>query len=157
MVGFFHRFGRICVTGRVTGDVSEEEFYYGDGNELSQYEQMLEEKRQQTLLQKQIKQYGDDAMRFDPKIAIDSSTMPTEDFQRSYQMRMPGVRHAKTKEKDPLGSLLKAMTHDKCRRTSVRFSEDPPIVPCAQVMPDLNQVMNSRAGPFRLTVPEVGT
>ena len=93
--------------------VSEEEFYYGDGNELSQYEQMLEEKRQQTLLQKQIKQYGDDAMRFDPKIAIDSSTMPTEDFQRSYQMRMPGVRHAKTKEKDPLGSLLKAMKLDQ--------------------------------------------
>ena len=93
--------------------VSEEEFFYGDGNELSQYEQMLEEKRQQRLLENQIKQYGDDAMRFDPKIAIDSSTMPTEDFQRSYQMRMPGVRHAKPKEKDPLGSLLKAMKLDQ--------------------------------------------
>ena len=94
--------------------VSEEEFYYGDGGgELSHYEQMLEEKRQQKLLEKQIKQYGDDAMRFDPKIAIDSSTMPTEDFQRSYQMRMPGVRHAKPREKDPLGSLLKAMKLDQ--------------------------------------------
>jgi hypothetical protein len=28
-------------------------------------------------------------------------------------MRMPGVRHAKTKEKDPLGSLLKAMKLDQ--------------------------------------------
>eukprot|EP01043_Picozoa_sp_COSAG02_P083162 COSAG02_NODE_21239_length_796_cov_213.203730_1_plen_43_part_10 len=42
-----------------------EEFYYGDGGELSHYEQMLEEKRQQKLLEKQIKQYGDDAVRFD--------------------------------------------------------------------------------------------
>ena len=74
---------------------------------------MLEEKRQQRLLEKQIKQYGDDAMRFDPKIAIDSSTMPTEDFQRSYQMRMPGVKHDKTKEIDHLGSLLKAMKLDQ--------------------------------------------
>jgi len=28
-------------------------------------------------------------------------------------MRMPGVRHAKPKEKDPLGSLLKAMKLDQ--------------------------------------------
>ena len=51
----------------------------------------------------------DDAMRFEPTMAMDSSTMPTEEFQRSYQLRMPGVKHAKPKEKDPLASLLKAM------------------------------------------------
>ena len=89
--------------------VTEEEYYFGQGTEPSQYELMLEQKRQEKLLKQQIAKYGDDAMRVDPTMAMDASTIPTEDFQRSYQMRMPGVKHAKPKEKDPLGSLLKAM------------------------------------------------
>lgn len=93
--------------------VSEEEYYFGQGNEPSQYELMLEQKRQQKVLEQQIRKYGDDAMRVDPKMAMDASTMPVEDFQRSYQMRMPGVKHAKPKEKDPLGSLMKAMKLDQ--------------------------------------------
>ena len=90
-------------------DMPEDEYYYAEDGEPSDYEKMVEEKRQERLLKQQIKQYGDDAMRFDPTMAIDSSTIPTEEFQRSYQMRMPGVKHTKTKEKDPLASLLKAM------------------------------------------------
>ena len=87
----------------------DDEFFFADAGEPSEYERMLEEKRQERLLKQQIKQYGDDAMRFEPTMAMDSSTMPTEEFQRSYQMRMPGVKHAKPKEKDPLASLMKAM------------------------------------------------
>ena len=87
----------------------DDEFFFADAGEPSEYERMLEEKRQERLLKQQIKQYGDDAMRFEPTMAMDSSTMPTEEFQRSYQLRMPGVKHAKPKEKDPLASLLKAM------------------------------------------------
>ena len=87
----------------------DDEFFFADAGEPSEYERMLEEKRQERLLKQQIKQYGDDAMRFEPTMAVDSSTMPTEEFQRSYQLRMPGVKHAKPKEKDPLASLLKAM------------------------------------------------
>ena len=48
-------------------------------------------------------------MRVEPTMAMDSSTIPVEDFQRSYQLRMPGVQHPRKKEKDPLASLLKAM------------------------------------------------
>ena len=87
----------------------EEEYFFGEGNEPSEYERLVEQKRQERLLKQQIKQYGDDAMRVEPTMAMDASTIPTEDFQRSYQMRMPGVRHAKPKEKDPLASLIKAM------------------------------------------------
>jgi hypothetical protein len=89
--------------------VTDEEFYMRDGGEPSEYEQMVEQKRQERLLKQQIKKYGDDAMRVEPTMAMDSSTMPMEDFQRSYQLRMPGVKHAKPKEKDPLASLLNAM------------------------------------------------
>ena len=86
----------------------DEEYYYGVGNEPSEYEQMLESKRQQRLLDRQIEQYGDDAMRTDARLASDSGSIPTEEFQRSYQMRIPGVKHAKAPDKDPLRSLLKA-------------------------------------------------
>ena len=97
----------------------DEEYYYGVGNEPSEYEQMLESKRQQRLLDRQIEQYGDDAMRTDARLASDSGSIPTEEFQRSYQMRIPGVKHAKAPDKDPLRSLLKAMGQStgrkKCR------------------------------------------
>ena len=89
--------------------VTDEEFYMRDGGEPSEYERLIEEKRQERLLKQQIKKYGDDAMRVEPAMAMDSSTIPVEDFQRSYQLRMPGVQHPKKKEKDPLASLLKAM------------------------------------------------
>jgi hypothetical protein len=89
--------------------MTDDEFYMQDGGEPSEYERMVEEKRMERLLKQQIKKYGEDAMRLEPSMAIDSSTMPVEDFQRSYQLRMPGVQHPKKKDKDPLASLLKAM------------------------------------------------
>jgi len=94
----------------------DEEYYYGVGNEPSEYEQMLESKRQQRLLDRQIEQYGDDAMRTDARLASDSGSIPTEEFQRSYQMRIPGVKHAKAADKDPLRSLLKAMGQSTGRK-----------------------------------------
>lgn len=93
--------------------MTEEEYYMGDGGEPSEHEKLIEEKRMERLLKMQIKKYGEDAMRVEPAMAVGASTLPTEDFQRSFQMRMPGVKHAKSKEKDPLASLLKAMKLDR--------------------------------------------
>ena len=93
--------------------MTEEEYYMGDAGEPSEHEKLIEQKRMERLLKMQIKKYGEDAMRVEPAMAVGASTLPTEDFQRSFQMRMPGVKHAKAKEKDPLASLLKAMKLDK--------------------------------------------
>jgi hypothetical protein len=93
--------------------MTEEEYYMGDGGEPSEHEKLIEQKRMERLLKSQIKKYGEDAMRVEPAMAVGASTLPTEDFQRSFQMRMPGVKHAKAQEKDPLASLLKAMKLDK--------------------------------------------
>lgn len=82
--------------------------------ELSAYEEFLEEQRQQRELEKQVRKYGDDAMRVDPEMNLTdaASSMPTESFTRAYQMRMPGSQVEKVKEKDPLASLVKAMQID---------------------------------------------
>ena len=82
--------------------------------ELSAYEEFLEEQRQQRELEKQVRKYGDDAMRVDPQMNLTDavSSMPTESFTRAYQMRMPGSQVEKAKEKDPLASLMKAMQID---------------------------------------------
>ena len=82
--------------------------------ELSAYEQFLEEQRQHRELEKQVRKYGDDAMRVDPEMNLTdaASSMPTESFTRAYQMRMPGSQVEKAKEKDPLASLMKAMQID---------------------------------------------
>ena len=82
--------------------------------ELSAYEQFLEEQRQHRELEKQVRKYGDDAMRVDPQMSLTdaASSMPTESFTRAYQMRMPGSKAEKVKEKDPLASLMKAMQID---------------------------------------------
>ena len=82
--------------------------------ELSAYEQFLEEQRQHRELEKQVRKYGDDAMRVDPQMNLTdaASSMPTESFTRAYQMRMPGSKAEKAKEKDPLASLMKAMQID---------------------------------------------
>ena len=82
--------------------------------ELSSYEQFLEEQRQHRELEKQVRKYGDDAMRVDPQMNLTdaASSMPTESFTRAYQMRMPGSKAEKAKEKDPLASLMKAMQID---------------------------------------------
>ena len=92
---------------------SETDHNFGK-RELSAYEQFLEEQRQQRELEKQVRKYGDDAMRVDPQMNLTDATssMPTESFTRAYQMRMPGSKVEKAKEKDPLASLMKAMQID---------------------------------------------
>ena len=92
---------------------SETDHEFGK-RELSSYEQFLEEQRQHRELEKQVRKYGDDAMRVDPQMNLTdaASSMPTESFTRAYQMRMPGSKAEKAKEKDPLASLMKAMQID---------------------------------------------
>ena len=92
---------------------SETDHEFGK-RELSAYEQFLEEQRQHRELEKQVRKYGDDAMRVDPQMNLTdaASSMPTESFTRAYQMRMPGSQVEKAKEKDPLASLIKAMQID---------------------------------------------
>ena len=92
---------------------SETDHEFGK-RELSAYEQFLEEQRQHRELEKQVRKYGDDAMRVDPQMNLTdaASSMPTESFTRAYQMRMPGSKVEKAKEKDPLASLMKAMQID---------------------------------------------
>lgn len=89
--------------------------------ELSAYEQFLEEQRQQRELERQVRKYGDDAMRVDPQMNLTdaASSLPTEPYTRAYQMRMPGSKVDKPESKDPLRSLMKAMNIDvkKARET----------------------------------------
>ena len=82
--------------------------------ELSAYEQYLEEQRQERELKKQLRKYGDDAMRVDPQMNLTdaAASLPTESFTRAYQMRMPGAKVEKPESKDPLRSLMKAMNID---------------------------------------------
>ena len=89
--------------------VDPEEYYYAGETEPSPYELAMEQKRMDRLLQQQVKRYGDDAMRSNPKISVDNSTIPTEEFARSYVLRMPGVNRSVPETKDPMKSLLKAM------------------------------------------------
>ena len=89
--------------------VDPEEYYYAGETEASPYELAMEQKRMDRLLQQQVKRYGDDAMHSNPKISVDNSTIPTEEFARSYVLRMPGVNHSIPETKDPMKSLLKAM------------------------------------------------
>ena len=86
-----------------------EEVLYDNTGEPSPYELEMERLRMDKLLQSQVRKYGDDAMRTQPTIALDDSAMPTEDFQRSCVLRIPGVKIAKPAAKDPLAGLLKAM------------------------------------------------
>ena len=82
--------------------------------ELSAYEQYIEERRLERELTRQVRQYGDDVMRVDPKMNLTdaASSIPTEPFTRAYQMRMPGSVASKPESKDPLRSLMKAMQID---------------------------------------------
>ena len=97
--------------------------------ELSAYEQHLEEQRQERELKKQLRKYGDDAMRVDPQMNLTdaASSIPTESFTRAYQMRMPGAKVEKPDSKDPLRSLMKAMSIDvkKSRQKSAPHGRKP--------------------------------
>jgi hypothetical protein len=92
---------------------SETEQSFGQ-REPTPYERHIEQARQERELKRQVKRYGEDAMRVDPQMNLTdaASSMPTESFTRAYQMRMPGSKAEKAKEKDPLASLMKAMQID---------------------------------------------
>eukprot|EP00919_Chromeraceae_sp_WS-2016_P048731 GHVR01115351.1.p1 GENE.GHVR01115351.1~~GHVR01115351.1.p1 ORF type:complete len:152 (-),score=32.13 GHVR01115351.1:267-722(-) len=92
---------------------SETEQSFGQ-REPTPYERHIEQARQERELKRQIKRYGEDAMRVDPEMNLTdaASSMPTESFTRAYQMRMPGSKAEKAKEKDPLASLMKALKID---------------------------------------------
>ena len=85
------------------------DMYYTGEPELSPHEMELERIRQEKLLEAQIRYYGEDAMRIDAALAVDNATIPTEEIQRSFAMRIPGTKISKKPEKDPLASLMKAM------------------------------------------------
>ena len=85
--------------------------------EPSAYEQHMEAERQNRQLKQQIKQFGDDAMRVDPRLPLGNAGNTTglpdkgvEAFERGYVLRMPGSKAPKQESKDPLRSLLKAMS-----------------------------------------------
>ena len=58
-----------------------------------------------------MRKYGDDAMRVDPQMNLTdaASSMPTESFTRAYQMRMPGSKAEKVKEKDKISDDIKTL------------------------------------------------
>ena len=85
--------------------------------EPSAYEQHMEAERQNRQLKQQIKRFGDDAMRVDPRLPLgnagNTTSLPdkgVEAFERGYVLRMPGSKAPKQESKDPLRSLLKAMS-----------------------------------------------
>ena len=80
--------------------------------EPTAYERCCEHARQARLVKQQIRKYGEDAMKADPQVALGAQGVPTEPFERSLVLRMPGSTAEKKREKDPLASLLKAMHID---------------------------------------------
>jgi hypothetical protein len=97
--------------------VSEEEYYFGQGNEPSQYELMLEQKRQQKVLEQQIRKYGDDAMRVDPKTQyLDLGTICH--VRRSTS---PHVIDSVDSEASPRHHRVFSQRSDACSRKTVAF------------------------------------
>ena len=78
--------------------------------------------RQERELRQQIRKYGDEAMRVEPKVEVGSDVLSTEPFERAYVMRMPGSSAPKADSKDPLKSLLKAMKISGNKRQPARSS-----------------------------------
>eukprot|EP01046_Picozoa_sp_COSAG06_P030564 COSAG06_NODE_2911_length_6102_cov_2.217724_3_plen_89_part_00 len=65
-----------------------------DGGEPSEYERLIEEKRQERLLKQQIKKYGDDAMRVEPAMAMDSSDLRSVTTSHRQRVRAGSPRPA---------------------------------------------------------------
>ena len=80
------------------------------GTEPTAYDLHVARAREERQLQAQVRKYGDNEMRVEPKVAVGSGgALSTEPFERSYQLRMPGSAARKTDSTDPLRSLMKAM------------------------------------------------
>ena len=70
------------------GDDPEETFGYDNGG-MSEYQQVLQQERQDRLLKQQIRKHGEDAMQATP-VAPLGSGVESEPFARSYVIKMPG-------------------------------------------------------------------
>ena len=80
------------------------------GTEPTAYDLHVARAREERQLQAQVRKYGDNEMRVEPKVAVGSGgALSTEPFERSYQLRMPGSAARKSESTDPLRSLMKAM------------------------------------------------
>ena len=59
-------------------------------------------------LERQVDRFGEEAMRVDPRLALDAP-LPPEEFERALQLRMPDQKAPKQEDTDPCRSLLKAL------------------------------------------------
>ena len=90
------------------GDDPEEMFGHDNGG-MSEYQQLLQQERQDRLLRQQIRTHGEAAMQATP-VAPLGSGVESEPFARSYVMKMPGESvEKKLPDKDPLKSLMQQM------------------------------------------------
>lgn len=85
------------------------------------YELHLQRQREAVELRKQVRKFGDEAMRVDPRLALDAP-LPPEDFERAFQLRMPDQMATEEEDPDPLRSLMKALGIKK--RTSKKSAAD---------------------------------
>ena len=99
------------------------------GTEPSAYEQHMQAEREKRQLKQQIRRFGDDAMRVDPKLPLgnagNAASLPAkgvEAFERGYVLRMPGSKAPKQESKDPLRSLPKSMNAMAAPYQSIRRS-----------------------------------
>jgi hypothetical protein len=106
------------------------------GTEPTAYDLHVARAREERQLQAQVRKYGDNEMRVEPKVAVGSGgALSTEPFERSYQLRMPGSAARKSDSTDPLWSLMKAMNITGSKRTGAestgnkdarKVGKDPP-------------------------------
>jgi hypothetical protein len=79
-----------------------------DPEEMSQYQALMEQERQDKLLKQQIRKHGEEEMQVKPVLPLGSG-VDSEPFARSFVMKMPGEAVVKKPDKDPLRSLMKQM------------------------------------------------
>ena len=75
----------------------------------SPYQLLCEQLRQERLLQQQVNRHGDAEMRKSVSVSVGNADIPTEEFVRSYELKLPGQKSQKKKPPDPCARLLKAM------------------------------------------------
>ena len=76
--------------------------------EPTAYELHCQKQRELRELERQVDRFGADAMKVDPRLALDAP-LPPEEFERALQLRMPDQKAPKPEDNDPCRSLLKAL------------------------------------------------
>eukprot|EP01045_Picozoa_sp_COSAG04_P002745 COSAG04_NODE_104_length_26097_cov_12.466074_18_plen_110_part_00 len=77
--------------------------------DLTPYQRLCEQLRQDRLLQQQVARHGDAEMRKAVSVPVSNADIPTDGFVRSYELKLPGQKSQKKKPPDPCARLLKAM------------------------------------------------